>query len=188
MSEALAADMALARACVGGDRAAQRALYETNRLSLYRMALRYARDAAEAEDFVHDGLLQVYGKLGQYRGDGPLGGWIRRVVVNVILQKIRKRPHLLAEEHLPQDHYDPLAFDEEMDGLSGRQLAAFITRLPLGYRTVFSLYYLEELSHADIAAQLGISVGSSKSQLSKAKAKLRKDILAAHPELEYHRK
>ena len=188
MTDALRRDLALARACARGERDAQRELYATQRLPLYRMALRYATDPAEAEDFVHDGLLRVFSTIGQYRGTGPLGGWVRRVVVNVILQRLRKRPHLLSTDHLPQESYDPPGFDEEMSGLTGAQLSAFIGDLPAGYRTVFSLYYLEELSHAEIAEQLGISVGASKSQLSKAKAKLRTAIIAKHPQLQYHRK
>ncbi|MTB52287.1 RNA polymerase sigma factor [Lewinella sp. W8] len=179
----------LVAGCRNQDRKAQRALYERFRVPLYRMCLRYAADAQEAEDFLHDGILKVLQDIDQFRGTGALGGWVRRVVLNVVLQKLRKRPRLLGEEHLPAGEELPdVDIGEEMTSLSGRQIFNFVRELPQGYRTVFSLYYLENLTHKEIAVQLGITEGASKSQLSKAKRRLRSAILQQFPHLQSLRK
>jgi RNA polymerase sigma factor (sigma-70 family) len=179
----------LVAGCRNQDRRAQRALYEQFRVPLYRMCLRYAADAQEAEDFLHDGILKVLQDIDQFRGTGALGGWVRRVVLNVVLQRLRKRPKLLGEEHLPTGATLPeVEIEEEMTALSGRQIFNFIQELPQGYRTVFSLYYLEDFTHKEIAAHLNISEGASKSQLSKAKRRLRAAILHQFPHLQSYRK
>ena len=181
MTEKFREDYQLARACVAGDRSAQRDLYERYRAGLYRMALRYATDEGQAKDFVHDGLLKVYGKINGYTASGPLGGWVRRVVVNEILQTIRKRPEWVGLDARPETTTEPIEIDEELGKLPNAELYRFIRELPLGYRTVFSLYYLEGYRHAQIATELGISTGASKSQLSKAKRQLRRVIVEHYP-------
>ena len=187
MAQDLRDDERLAAQCAAGNRRAQRALYERNRLSLYRMALRYATDGAEAEDFLHDGMLQVYAKISQYRGGGPLDAWVRRVVLNVVLQALRKRPKIYeltdVDDAVGVDDHDSL---KELEVLPSAAIYRLIRQLPLGYRTVFTLYYLENLTHELIADRLGISVGASKSQLSKAKRKLRAAILTEFPHYEHH--
>ncbi|OAV44879.1 RNA polymerase sigma factor [Lewinella sp. 4G2] len=188
MTDKFRDDIQLAKACSTNDRTAQRALYERHRNALYRMALRYARDDAEAEDFVHDGLIHAFAKIGQYRGKGPLGGWLRRVVVNVILQELRKRPEITELDRSVEPGVEPEGFDEDAGAIPPATLHRYIKELPLGYRTVFSLYYLEDLTHEAIAKQLGISSGSSKSQLSKAKRKLRRTISTHHPHLQRQKK
>ena len=186
MAQTLRDDERLAARCAAGDRSAQRALYERNRLSLYRMALRYAVDAAEAEDFLHDGMLQVFAKVSQYRGGGPLDAWVRRVVLNVILQALRKQPKLY-ELGEADESVGPAEVEElrELELLPSAAIYRLIRELPLGYRTVFTLYYLEDLTHDAIADRLGISAGASKSQLSKAKRKLRAAIRAEFPHYEH---
>ena len=167
-------DEALAAAGAAGDRRAQHALYERFRLPLYRLCLRYARDAQEAEDFLHDGLLRVFRDLAQYRGQGALGGWVRRVVLNTILQHLRRRPKLVSAAELPDTGVDPEPEPDYLDGFAPERIYALIRELPPGYRTVFSLFYLEGFSHEQIAGELEISEGASKSQLYKAKRQLRK--------------
>lgn len=189
MAQAEYDERTIVAGCWNQDRKAQRALYERFRVPLYRMCLRYAADPQEAEDFLHDGFLKVLQDIGQFRGTGALGAWVRKVVLNVVLQKLRKRPRLLGEEHLPSGRELPeVHLEEEMMALSGRQIFNFVQELPQGYRTVFSLYYLEDLTHKEIAAKLDISEGASKSQLSKAKRKLRTAILRQFPHLQYFRK
>lgn len=177
----------LVQACQRGLRSAQRELYETYRAPLYHMCLRYARDAQEAEDFLHDGMLKVLEDIHQFRAQGALGGWVRRVVLNVILQQIRKRPKLVSDAYLPEA-IEEIDLDEDLHHLSGPRIFALVMELPLGYRTVFNLYYLEELTHQEIAAQLGISLGASKSQLHKAKQSLRKLIQLHYPTFQYRSK
>lgn len=172
-------DAALAAACTAGDRGAQRVLYERFRLPLYRLCLRYARDPQEAEDFLHDGLLRVFRDLAQYRGQGPLGGWVRRVVLNTVLQHLRRRPCFVPASELPDPGADPEPEPEYLDGFAPERIYELIRELPPGYRTVFNLFYLEGFSHEHIARELEISQGASKSQLYKAKRHLRKLVLNA---------
>ncbi|MEL6670294.1 MAG: sigma-70 family RNA polymerase sigma factor, partial [Bacteroidota bacterium] len=152
----------------------------------YRMCLRYAKDAQEAEDFLHDGMLKALQEIDKYRAEGALGGWVRRVVLNQILQELRRRPKLVSDEMAPDriEHADS-QLDEDLDEISSAELHRLICQLPTGYRTVFNLYYVEGLGHRDIAAQLQISEGSSKSQLYKARIHLRKSIIKKYPSYQY---
>ena len=168
-------DMELAKACLAQNRQAQQELYERFRLPLFRLCLRYARDKQEAEDFLHDGLITIFRDLNKYRGEGPLGGWCRRVVLNVSLQHLRKRKKMVEVEltEAPElsTESDDMFFEGKPDP---KLLIQFLQQLPDGYRTVFNLYVIENYNHREIAEQLGISIGSSKSQLHKAKAMLRR--------------
>ncbi|MEZ4984969.1 MAG: sigma-70 family RNA polymerase sigma factor [Saprospiraceae bacterium] len=168
----------LVQDCLRANRRAQRKLYEQYKLPLYRLCLRYARDEQEAEDFLHEAFLVVFRDLVQYKGNGPLGGWLRRVTINVALQQLRKQKRLLYTD-TNEDQIPDIA-DEEQDDLppvaNMQELINHIQALPTGYRTVFNLFVIENFSHQDIAAQLGISIGASKSQLSKAKAMLRQKL------------
>ena len=152
-------------------------MYEQYKTPLYRLCLRYARDAQEAEDFLHDAFLRIFKDIRQYEGKGALGGWLRRVALNNTLQHLRRHQHWL-----PVEEQGDWAEEEEAElppPPPMAELLAHIQQLPAGYRTVFNLYVLEQYSHQDIARELGISVGASKSQLSKAKAQLRRQLSAA---------
>jgi RNA polymerase sigma-70 factor, ECF subfamily len=167
-------DQQLVKACLRGNPRAQPQLYEQHKLPLFRLCLRYARDHQEAEDFLHDAFLVIFRDLGQFRGTGPLGGWLRRLTINVALQQLRQQRRLLFPETDLEQAADVAAEEEELPLLPDlSQIIAYIQALPAGYRAVFNLFVVEGFSHQDIADQLGISVGASKSQLSKAKAMLR---------------
>lgn len=148
-------------------------MYEQYKTDMFRLCLRYARDRQEAEDFLQEGFIKVFLDFHQYSGRGPLGAWIRRVVLNVILQQLRRRREVyyeidaqMAEELVPEEaDSDPM--------IDLRSLTLLLQQLPEGYRTVFNLYVLEECSHQEIADSLGISINTSKTQLWKAKRMLR---------------
>lgn len=178
----------LISACLRGDRLAQRQLYEQHKLPLYRLCLRYARDAQEAEDFLHEAFIVIFRDLGQYRGQSAVGGWMRRVTINVALQQLRKQRQLPIADN-PNGQFPDIAdeTDEPLPPIANmEQMVTLIQALPPGYRAVFNLFVVENHSHQTIAEQLGISVGASKSQLSKAKAMLRQQLTAptrtAHPQ------
>lgn len=140
------------------------------------ICMRYARDRSEAEDMMQEGFIKVYSDLYQYRPIGPLGGWIRRVVVNSCLRFIRKRKRLVFNEFSGMQT-ELLPTDENIiSDLGAQDLMKLVQQLPDGYRLVFNLYVVEGFTHQEIADQLGISVNTSKSQLSRAKASLRKTI------------
>jgi len=160
--------------CLKGDSNSQKALYERFKVPMFRICLRYAKDRAEAEDMLQDGFIKVFADLHQYKGTGALGGWIRRVMVNVALQQIRKKKNLFSSIEIEQvaNNYDT---GEDIYATLGAQaLIKMVQQLPPGYRTVFNLFVIEGYSHQEIGEQLGISSNTSKSQLSKAKASLRK--------------
>ncbi|MCB9275707.1 MAG: sigma-70 family RNA polymerase sigma factor [Lewinellaceae bacterium] len=161
--------------CLKGEPPAQRQLYEAFKVPMFRLCLRYAGSREEAEDMLQEGFIKVFTDLQQYRGEGPLAGWVRRVVLNVVLQHLRRQkntPVALDVQDIPD------VPDEDTDNLFGelraRALAALVQRLPPGYRTVFNLFVMEGHSHREIADILDISESTSKSQLSKAKAMLRR--------------
>lgn len=162
-------DTRLHQDCLKGDPKAQRLLYERFRVDMFRICQRYAQGREEAEDFLQEGFITVFKDLAQFRGEGPLGGWIRMVIVRTALQQIRKRKMLFTdiEESTPglsgRDHLDmPARLDAE-------HLTKILQQMPAGYRTVFNLFAVEGYSHEEIASLFGISTSTSKTQLFKAR-------------------
>ena len=167
-------DEMLVSGCLKGENKAQRALYEKYKVPLFRVCLRYAKDRAEAEDMLQDGFIKIFTDLHQFRFQGPLGAWMRRVIVNIALQHIRKNKRLQMNETV-----DSIADEYQTDAsvfskMNMKALTKLIQKLPDGYRVVFNMYVIEGYSHKEIAERLNIQVNTSKSQLSKAKATLRK--------------
>ncbi|MCS7037400.1 MAG: RNA polymerase sigma factor [Saprospiraceae bacterium] len=162
-------------ACLRGNRRAQRALYERYKGRMFAVCLRYAGSHAEAEDICQEGFVRVFRDLAQYDGRGPFEGWMRKVFVNAALQHLEKQRRRIQTDCLdgidvPDDAAAPL-FD---DTPPAERLIHLLQQLPPGFRTVFNLYVLEGYTHPEIAEILGISVGTSKSQLLRAKAHLRR--------------
>ncbi|MDX1409257.1 MAG: RNA polymerase sigma factor, partial [Saprospiraceae bacterium] len=158
---------------LAGDLNSQRELYERYKQQMFRLCLRYASCRQDAEDFLQDGFLKVFKDLHQYRQQGPLGAWMRKVMVNTILQHFRRQKQIFSsvEVQALADHYHE---DEQItSALDAETLTQHIQQLPDGYRVVFNMYVVEGYPHKDIARELGISIGTSKSQLSKAKTMLR---------------
>lgn len=132
---------------------------------------RYAGSKQEAEDFLQEAFIRIYDKLNTYQFSGSLEGWIRRVVVHTALNKIRSRKRY---DDLSEDL--PVVDDATVDAVSDlaeKDLMMMVAALPDGYRTVFNMYAIDGYDHAEIADALGISEGTSRSQLAKARASLR---------------
>ncbi len=153
----------------------QEALYRRFQTNMFRVCLRFARDHAEAEDMLQEGFVRVFKDLGQFRREGPLGGWIRRIMVNTALSHLRKQKHFMSSI----GDFEP--FEQVASGevdivskLEAERLTAVLQKLPPGYRTVFNLYAIDGFSHEEIAEQLGITIGTSKSQLFKAREYLKR--------------
>lgn len=166
----------LARAGAAGHRDAQRQLYEHFKAKMFGVCLRYAGNRFDAEDWLQEGFIRVFRDLPQFKGLGSLEGWIRRVIVNVALQNIKQQKRRLLEEsnfyneQYPEEEEVISVFDGEN---TPQALIRLMQQMPVGFRTVLNLYVLENYSHQQIAEELGISVGTSKSQLNRAKACLR---------------
>lgn len=162
------------RGCLKGDSESQRALYEHFKVPMFRLCLRYAKDRPEAEDLLQDGFIQVFSDLHQYKFNGALGGWIRRVIVNVALQHIRRNKRMFPTVEIESIADDYQTDEDVFSNLGVKALTKIIQQLPPGYRAVFNMYVIEGYSHKEIAAKLNFTVNTSKSQLSKAKAMLRR--------------
>lgn len=155
---------------------AQRQLYERYKTPMYRLCLRYAGNASEAEDLLQEGFIRVFSDLPQFRGEGALGGWIRQVVLRTALQYLRRRATqatIVSEELIPDGLAQSWLPDEDWNA---RHIVQLLQQLPEGYRTVFNLYVIEGFSHKEIAESLGVSESTSKTQLFKAKAQLRRQL------------
>jgi RNA polymerase sigma factor (sigma-70 family) len=163
----------LVRGCLRGERQQQEALYERYKVPMFRLCLRYARDRAGAEDLLQEGFVKVFGDLHQYSFQGALGGWVRRVILNVALQHVRKQQRMFPVAEVDVYANNIPSGDDIIAHLNAEALTKFIQQLPPGYQAVFNLYVVEGYPHKEIAEMLGIDVGTSKSQLSKAKAALR---------------
>ena len=159
-----------------GDAKAQKAVYERYAGPMLGVCMRYLKNEMDAEEVMITGLVKVFQNINQYEGKGNFEGWLRRVVVNEALMFLRKKEpmHLAIErEHLQ------FADQEQADAaLNEAELLELLHELPAGYRAVFNLYAIEGYSHKEIADMLQINEGTSKSQLSKARALLQKWVTA----------
>ncbi|GAB4093393.1 RNA polymerase sigma factor [Flaviaesturariibacter terrae] len=172
----------LVKECQKGRAAAQKALYERFARPLFLLCRRYVRSDEAAEEVLHNGFLKCFDNIGRlsYVNEGATVGWLRKIMVNECLMHLRRHNSFLqvAVEDAPE------LPDEErvLEGLEAGEIFSLIMKLPTGYRTVFNLYVLEQYGHKEIAALLGISEGTSKSQLSKARQLLRQLLIQSNPE------
>lgn len=169
-------DEQIVKGCLENNEQIQRELFERFKNKMMGVCLRYTDDADEAQDILQNGFIKVFENIHTFKGTGVLEGWIRKIMVNTALNNYRKKKH--ERNHLDVDSVDYLleANTYEFETLAAKDLLGIINTLPTGFRTVFNLYAIEGYSHKEIAAQLGISEGTSKSQYSRAKAHLQKII------------
>lgn len=171
----------LAIRCVRGDGAARRELYETYGARLLALCRRYASDSAEAEDLMQDAFVKIFRVIGRFRWTRPgsLYSWMARVALNLAFDSAKKRRRLARElvnvEALAETVEDDPGYEETMS-VPAEVLQGMIAALPEGYRTVFTLYCIEELSHKEIAALLGIREKSSAATLAKARGRLAREV------------
>jgi RNA polymerase sigma factor (sigma-70 family) len=161
------------RSCKKEDQKAQKELFERLYAPMYRVCFRYLGRQAEAEDCLMKGFMKAFQKLDtfEWQGEHSLFAWVRKVMVNEALMELRRNnPLLLVQsEDLKEEAVEAGVIDQ----LSAEELFNLITSLPAGYRTVFNLYVVEGYSHQEIAKELGISESTSKSQLLKARNRLK---------------
>ncbi|SHM02538.1 RNA polymerase sigma factor [Hymenobacter psychrotolerans] len=173
-------DADLVAACRQGSAAAQKQLYHRFAPNMLGLCLRYVRHQFDAEDAVARGFMKVFQCLSQFEGKGCLEGWVRRIMVREALACLRRRESLtLHLDDYPSGH--PATDLPAADVLlQAADLLRLVQELPAGYRAVFNLCALEGYTHPEAAALLGISEGTSKSQLSKARAVLQRQVAALH--------
>ena len=176
----------LIQGCKRNKRKARNSLYKLYANKLLGVCLRYTRNKSEAEDVLHDAFIKIFTKMDQYKGKGSFEGWMRRIVVNTAIQSLRERSktRLIIEDKEIQEDKHSEEIDDEMPILSAKELMALIQNLPDGYKVIFNMFVIEDMSHKEICEQLNISEGTSKSQLFRAKKYLRTEIEKRIKELE----
>ena len=160
----------------------QQFLYKTLYSKMMVVCQRYTDRPEDAKDLFQDGFVKVFDKIGKFNFKGSLEGWIRRIMVNNAIDHYRKKKNKFAmSETLVESQQIAEEVESEgvFEGVNADILLSFVQQLSPVYRTVFNLYILDDYSHAEIAEELGISEGTSKSNLSKAKKNL-KQMVHAH--------
>lgn len=165
----------LIHGCINGDRRMQEELYRRFSPRMYAVCLRYAGTAEEAQDILQEGFIKIFKKLTSFRGEGSFEGWIRRIFVNTAIEHFRRKKYLQPvterEENTLEGNYISV-----LDELAERDILELVQQLSPGYRTVFNMYVVEGYTHKEIGDMLGISEGTSKSQLSRAKVILQEMV------------
>lgn len=161
-------DTDLIEGCLQGNRKMQQELYERFAPKMYGVCLRYAGTATEAEDILQEGFIKVFNKMGSFRSEGSFEGWIRRIFVNTAIEHFRKKTYLQPITEMEENTLEG-KYLSVLDSLAEKDIIKLVQQLSPGYRTVFNMYVIEGYTHKQIAEILGISEGTSKSQLSRAK-------------------
>lgn len=166
--------------CVKGDRRCQQQVYQKFYGKMLGVCLRYSKNKEEARDILQDGFIKVFLNIRNYGGNGSFEGWIRRIMTNTAIDFYRKNKNNGVEasseivestgELMPENESD----EPEYIHINTQEVMAAVQRLSPAYRTVFNLYVIDGFTHKEIGEKLGISEGTSKSNLAKAKINLRK--------------
>lgn len=166
----------LVELCLKKDSSALDQLYNSYSSKMYGVCLRYAKNRDDAQDLLHDGFIKVYTGLNEYKFEGSLEGWIRRIMVNTAINFYkRKSGHYFSEIDGNEEVFN--GYEENIiEQISAAELLGYINEMPDGYRMVFNMYVIEGYQHNEIAEILGISDGTSKSQLMKARKYLMKKV------------
>lgn len=166
----------LIKQCQEQNRKAQEEIYLEFSPVLFSICLRYAENYEDAQDIFQEGFIHIFNKISQFKFEGSFEGWMKRIMVNLNLEKLKKR------NNLPFEDYENVIITDEEDNneveqnFDYQQLLEAIHNLPPQYRQVFNLYIFEEYSHQKIAEMLSISVGTSKSNLSRARNLLKQKL------------
>ncbi|KVV15359.1 RNA polymerase sigma factor [Flavobacterium sp. TMP13] len=165
--------------CLLNDRGGQLELYQLFSPVLYGICLKYMKNEDDAKDVFQEAFVIVFQKMHQYKFEGSFEGWLKRIFINKLIETLKKKQ----KENFfidASDFEDKIAEEVpiEENGIPQEKLLQYIRELPDQYRTVFNLYIFEKLKHREIAQLLGITEGTSKSNLNRAKSILQKKILA----------
>ena len=154
--------------CLKNDVEAQNKLYKAYARKMYAVCWRFARIGAEADDILQEGFIKVFTKLSSFRHEGSLEGWVRKIMVNVSLEKFRKQQvmHPVDDIRVFENQHQP---EEIIEKISADELIELIQSLPPRYRMVFNLYVMEGMNHKEIGEAMNIAEGTSKSNLARAR-------------------
>lgn len=149
---------------------------------MFGVCLRYAKDNTEAEDNLQEGFVKVFSNIKNFRHEGSFEGWMRRIMVNVSLEKFRKH-HVMHPVEDISVYADQQVSDEILADITARELIGLIQQLPPRYRMVFNLYVMEGLNHQEISKEMNISEGTSKSNLARARDILKRKVKELYREI-----
>lgn len=162
--------------CKKQDRSAQFKLYKLYSKAMYNICHRMMNEETDAEDALQEAFVKAFANLNTYKYDATFGAWLKRIVINTCISKIKKRKMLFTDID-DKDFVDVQQVDYGDVQMDVQKIQRAVSILPEGYRVIFSMYALEGYDHQEIADVMGISVGTSKSQYSRAKVKI-KEILS----------
>lgn len=140
------------------------------------VCLRYSKNLEEAEEILQDGFIRVFKFISQFKEEGSFEGWIRKIIVNAALQKIRSQVNLLSIVSLNKEANNEMYEETIIENMRGKELLQMVQSLSPAYRMVFNLHYFEGYKHREISEMLGIEEGTSKSNLAQAKRILRNAV------------
>ncbi len=159
----------LVKDCLKQKPAAQRQLYELFAPSMLGVCYRYTKSVKDAEDILQEGFVKVFRHLKQYKGEGELGAWIRRIMVTTALNYLKRNRKYQMEMAFEELSLHPVTDQNPVLILQAKELSDLIRQLPTGFQTIFNLYAVEGYTHGEIGGMLGISEGTSKSQYARAR-------------------
>ncbi|HEU5365104.1 MAG TPA: RNA polymerase sigma factor [Hanamia sp.] len=163
----------LIKGCIDGDAQMQRLLYQRFSAMMYTVCLRYSENTEDANDVLQEGFIKVYKSLPRFRAEGSFEGWVRRIFINTSIEHYRKKVKLYNVTEVQENTIEDDSLDA-LDSLAAKDIMNIINELSPGYKQVFNMHVIEGYSHKEIAVLLGITEGTSKSQLARAKGVLKK--------------
>jgi len=159
----------LVKDCLKGKAPAQRELYELFARPMLGLCYRYTKSLTDAEDILQDGFVKVFQNLHQFKHEGELGGWIRRIMVNTAINYLKKSRKYQYDLSFEDEQLHPITRDNPELKIDAKEIADYIRQLPTGYQTVFNMHAVEGFTHVEIGQVLGISENTSRSQYMRAR-------------------
>ncbi|HRP51903.1 MAG TPA: sigma-70 family RNA polymerase sigma factor [Fluviicola sp.] len=169
-------DFTLVTECSKGSLKAQRALFDKFAPKMLAICNRYVKNNDEAEDVLQDGFVKVFQKIPEFKMEGSLEGWVKRIMINTALDAIRKNKKRLFDMSVDDVQHKVSFTDNQFDNMQVEQLMKLVQAMPDGYRLVFNMFAIEGYSHKEIAETLGITENTSKSQYLRARTYLRTQL------------
>jgi len=162
----------LVKDCLKGRPEAQKQLYDHFAENMLGICYRYTKSKTDAEDVLQDGFVKVFKNLHQFKFEGELGGWIRRIMVNTALNYLKQNRRYQSDLSFLDQGMHPVSSDNPEVTMNAKDLAELVRQLPTGYQTIFNLHAVEGFTHVEIGAMMGINEGTSRSQYARARALL----------------
>jgi RNA polymerase sigma-70 factor (ECF subfamily) len=177
--------MTIWEGCLKNDRKQQEQLYRLLAPRMLAVCMRYATDKDEAQDILQEGFIKMFRNMNNYRGEGSLEGWIRRIMVHCAISRYRKLKPMVLVDDFSAENNMPMSKSYNDNGLEAKDLMKLIQKLPKTYRSVFNMYAIEGYSHQEIGTSLGMSELLSRTTLYRARGIL-KDMICKLTMREQH--